>query len=149
MNEHADRRRLNQLLERRQVLLDRQEDLSAARQPLGDVLEEISRLERSAFPLLVQVLREHHDLRVRVALLADRRPDGDDVVRATVAPIPGVGIGKVTRTYVTQGAIKALLGEWVCASCGCTDERACNPPCSWVSPGLCSGCVNQPAANRG
>ena len=29
-----------------------------------------------------------------------------------------------------------------CRVCGCTDHRACNPPCSWVEEDLCSGCVD-------
>jgi hypothetical protein len=36
-----------------------------------------------------------------------------------------------------------------CGRCGCTDERACvledgdggEMPCSWVLPGVCSGCA--------
>jgi hypothetical protein len=27
-----------------------------------------------------------------------------------------------------------------CRVCGCTDETACFPPCSWVAPDLCSAC---------
>jgi hypothetical protein len=28
-----------------------------------------------------------------------------------------------------------------CASCGCTDERACPGGCVWATPTLCSRCV--------
>jgi hypothetical protein len=28
-----------------------------------------------------------------------------------------------------------------CRLCGCTDDHACNPPCSWVERDLCSACV--------
>ena len=27
-----------------------------------------------------------------------------------------------------------------CRVCGCTDVRACDPPCSWREDDLCSGC---------
>lgn len=32
--------------------------------------------------------------------------------------------------------------EGICRECGCTDERACNPPCVWVDEThtLCSAC---------
>jgi hypothetical protein len=29
-----------------------------------------------------------------------------------------------------------------CRVCGCTDMRACEPPCSWVEPDLCSACID-------
>lgn len=29
----------------------------------------------------------------------------------------------------------------ICRVCGCTDEDACDPPCSWFSDDLCSACV--------
>ena len=28
-----------------------------------------------------------------------------------------------------------------CRVCGCTEHRACNPPCYWVEEDLCSACV--------
>jgi len=28
-----------------------------------------------------------------------------------------------------------------CGECGCTDDRACDPPCSWAAKHLCSACV--------
>jgi hypothetical protein len=31
-------------------------------------------------------------------------------------------------------------GLGVCRECYCTDLTACDPPCSWVEPDLCSGC---------
>jgi hypothetical protein len=27
-----------------------------------------------------------------------------------------------------------------CQVCGCTDTTACEPPCFWVAPGVCSAC---------
>lgn len=31
-------------------------------------------------------------------------------------------------------------GAGVCRVCGCTDDDACDPPCEWVEPDLCSTC---------
>jgi hypothetical protein len=28
-----------------------------------------------------------------------------------------------------------------CRVCWCTERDACNPPCSWFEPDLCSGCA--------
>ncbi|WP_135210395.1 hypothetical protein [Vitreimonas flagellata] len=34
-----------------------------------------------------------------------------------------------------------VMGELrTCHQCGCTDDDACDPPCSWVSRDLCSAC---------
>jgi hypothetical protein len=33
-------------------------------------------------------------------------------------------------------------GIRVCKKCGCTDARACDPPCWWVEQFLCSRCVS-------
>lgn len=30
--------------------------------------------------------------------------------------------------------------EMKCRVCKCTEERACNPPCAWAEPGLCTTC---------
>jgi hypothetical protein len=27
-----------------------------------------------------------------------------------------------------------------CRMCGCTDDDACHPPCSWIAADLCSAC---------
>jgi len=32
--------------------------------------------------------------------------------------------------------------ERKCRVCGCTELRACNPPCSWIKEDLCSACVD-------
>ncbi len=29
----------------------------------------------------------------------------------------------------------------VCRVCGCTDDNACNPPCAWFDPTLCTTCA--------
>lgn len=31
--------------------------------------------------------------------------------------------------------------DQVCRVCGCSELNACDPPCWWVSPGLCSACL--------
>lgn len=33
-----------------------------------------------------------------------------------------------------------------CRVCGCTQNHACEEPCSWVEPGLCSSCAPAPRA---
>ncbi len=40
--------------------------------------------------------------------------------------------------------LPSILGA-VCRSCGCTDNNACFPACSWVEPDLCSACTQEPA----
>lgn len=46
---------------------------------------------------------------------------------------------------------RSLDHERTCRVCGCTDDNACTPPCSWVEADLCSACVDvgAPAARRG
>jgi hypothetical protein len=34
-------------------------------------------------------------------------------------------------------------GIRVCRKCGCTDDRACDPPCWWVEKYLCSACADR------
>jgi hypothetical protein len=36
---------------------------------------------------------------------------------------------------------RSFTGPGTCSSCGCTDERACEGGCSWVTPTLCSACA--------
>jgi hypothetical protein len=31
--------------------------------------------------------------------------------------------------------------EIACRGCGCSDSRACDPPCHWVEEDLCSRCA--------
>jgi hypothetical protein len=42
------------------------------------------------------------------------------------------------------------LGDYerTCRVCGCTDTRACDPPCSWAELDLCTACVDTEAAAR-
>lgn len=37
----------------------------------------------------------------------------------------------------------ANCGEAICATCGCTDSAACEPPCEWTRPGRCSNCESK------
>jgi len=48
-----------------------------------------------------------------VTRLAEARPDGDSVVRVTIRPIPGIGIGERTSGYVAQDALRAALAAVV------------------------------------
>lgn len=47
---------------------------------------------------------------------------------------PAVIITRRGRT-----AVRSLAR--MCIKCGCTDARACNGGCHWVSTDICSGCV--------
>lgn len=47
--------------------------------------------------------------------------------------------GKVQ--YHVTAAGEAELVSTACRVCGCTDERACDPPCWWVEDDLCSRCA--------
>lgn len=50
-------------------------------------------------------------LRAALEALVESPVDGDRVVRVTVTPIPRVGIGAMTATYVSQSALRALLRD--------------------------------------
>ena len=50
--------------------------------------------------------------------------------------------GPATRAKrVEVHPIRYGAGMMACRVCGCTEIEACNPPCSWVAPSLCSGCA--------
>jgi hypothetical protein len=34
-----------------------------------------------------------------------------------------------------------MSGARQCRVCTCTDEHACNPPCAWFDPTLCTTCA--------
>ncbi len=43
------------------------------------------------------------------------------------------------------GELLDLAGDAIarrCRVCGCTDDNACYPTCSWSEPDLCSLCVD-------
>lgn len=65
---------------------------------------------------------------------------------------PAEVVGMLTANIDDPLAALGLLGEltgWqfeqapACISCGCTDDRACDPPCSWaqLDPPVCSCCA--------
>lgn len=41
-------------------------------------------------------------------------------------------------TFIYGVAVAGGLLERTCGVCGCTDKRACDPPCWWIGPALCS-----------
>jgi hypothetical protein len=46
-----------------------------------------------------------------------------------------------TARAVLSGLVVGVLGDLrVCRVCGCTQDRACSPPCYWVDADLCSSC---------
>lgn len=39
-----------------------------------------------------------------------------------------------------QRVLDEAAGLPVCRVCGCTDNAACSPPCSWAEPDRCTSC---------
>lgn len=60
--------------------------------------------------------------------------------------------GRLRPDLVTNrpldGDWPAAAGERTCFVCGCTNDRACDPPCSWIGPELCSHSDPQHMAAR-
>jgi hypothetical protein len=48
----------------------------------------------------------------------------------------------LAKEMVQAHKAQAQLRQEACERCGCTDTSACNPPCGWVRPGLCSNCAS-------
>lgn len=53
--------------------------------------------------------------------------------------------GKLQRVRVMRGEAEVLtIAELrACRLCGCCEDRACSPPCSWSGPDLCSACPKE------
>lgn len=45
------------------------------------------------------------------------------------------------KHIMPDGLTPSLVRLRSCRRCGCSDDRACDPPCSWVDVDLCSGCM--------
>lgn len=45
--------------------------------------------------------------------------------------------------WVRQVVVDPPQKKRVCRVCGCTQVQACNPPCYWVEPDLCSACTEK------
>lgn len=61
-------------------------------------------------------------------------------------PVVSIGFPDLSPLVAELAATVEKLGDlaaWqrTCLVCRCTEHRACFPPCSWVTPFLCSGCV--------
>jgi hypothetical protein len=41
------------------------------------------------------------------------------------------------------------LRDWCCSECGCTDGKACEGGCWWITPSLCSACATPPHRKPG
>ena len=77
---------------------------------------------------------------------------GDLVVRRVTAyqkqVVDGttmVRLGKLRAGRVLDGRTwdeypRPPAPERACRVCGCTQNNACDPPCSWAGPDLCSAC---------
>lgn len=40
--------------------------------------------------------------------------------------------------------LDAVFDVRICYGCGCTDDNACWPPCSWIDVDQCSACDGKP-----
>lgn len=68
--------------------------------------------------------------------------DRADAIWVAVAGPGGIAVFEVDLddNYVEQ--LRA------CVVCGCTDDRACSPPCRWIAEDRCSACEHrEPAAH--
>lgn len=52
----------------------------------------------------------------------------------------GDGDGDAREIILAQVAVLDVDIPAVCRDCGCTDERACDPPCAWLEEDLCTAC---------
>lgn len=71
-----------------------------------------------------------------------RRPGPNDVPLLNIVTDESIEPG-VLEVRDANGTVLTRLrvdGQRSCRVCGCTDDRACQPPCSWVEPDLCSSC---------
>lgn len=48
--------------------------------------------------------------------------------------------GDLQAAIIAQRAADVAAGLPACRSCGCTQNAACQPPCWWAEPTLCSAC---------
>jgi hypothetical protein len=39
---------------------------------------------------------------------------------------------------VINDCLCPLCGNGICFICGCTEQAACDPPCAWARPGVCT-----------
>lgn len=44
------------------------------------------------------------------------------------------------RQHGRHHEVRLVPVERACRECGCTELAACDPPCHWVEPDLCSAC---------
>ena len=47
-----------------------------------------------------------------------------------------LGVQLISAAAIVGANIDAA--RMTCRYCGCTDAKKCDPPCTWIAPGLCS-----------
>lgn len=65
-------------------------------------------------------------------------------VRLAVERLETEGMIRRFAGLRVSSAARARYGTdlWRCERCGCVNEAACSPPCSWVGPDRCSACAS-------
>lgn len=91
----------------------------------------------------VLILRElaHRDGARTAAVAAAIGHDQTDV-RLAVERLENEGMIRRFQGLRVSTAARARYGDdlWRCERCGCVNEAACDPPCTWVGPDRCSAC---------
>ena len=78
--------------------------------------------------------------------LDDCTADGNDGANHAYGGLYAV-LGIARRLGVAIKEVWPAPSSPECRECGCTDDHACDPPCSWAEPDLCSACVLQAAVD--
>jgi hypothetical protein len=95
--------------------------------------------EREAYPLRLKgveaVVRYRHAIAVQ---LGHAIPEQSvRILFRAIAPE-----GRMYAFDVTgEGAAKTVSELDCCHTCGCAEDRACDPPCAWAKPNLCTACA--------
>jgi hypothetical protein len=73
-----------------------------------------------------------------------RGSEGEIEPLVAVTVLVPMSVAAVLRDDPRATAV-GVLPEQFCRMCGCTNDNACEPPCHWVEPDLCSSCVPKTA----
>jgi hypothetical protein len=81
-------------------------------------------------------------------------PSRLEAAEADTQPLSGLLLGMVRRSgafpfdpavyfwlvAIARGDDQRWPAPRICRSCACSEMDACDPPCAWVEPDLCTGC---------